>query len=119
MTYITWFVALALSGAPPAQAPSSAGQRFDYLVRADFFAGIAGDRARMKRAMDLCEKTLAENPAHPEALVWHGAGLFGQAGAAFQTGDPTTGRTLYDRGIEEMDRVIQDQCPRGLCEPPP
>jgi tetratricopeptide (TPR) repeat protein len=105
MTAIVLVLALATT---EWQAPqnTAAPQRFDYLVRADFFAGIAGDEARMKKAMDLCEKVLAENPNHAEALVWHGAGLFGQAGAAFQKGDPTNGRTLFDRGITEMNRAV-------------
>jgi len=59
-------------------------QRFDYLVRADFFAGIAGDEARMQKALDTCEHALAENPKNPEALVWHGAILL--AKRQFQPG---------------------------------
>ena len=73
ISFVAGVVALMLSAA---QAPAAGQQRFDYLVRADFFAGIAGDEARMKKAQDLCEKTLAEHPTHPEALVWHGAILF-------------------------------------------
>ena len=34
-------------------------QRFDNLVRSDFFAGYAGDRARLDRAMAFCEQALA------------------------------------------------------------
>src|SRR5262249_18418486 len=90
-------LALALTGRIHAQARPTA-ERFDYLVRADFFAGLAGDEARMKKAMDLCERTLAENPAHVEALVWHGAGLLAQSGSAFKKGDFGRGGMLWDRG---------------------
>lgn len=97
---------LALAALLLQNAPAAAPQRFDYLVRADFFAGLAGDEARMKRAIDLCEKTLAENPRHVEALVWHGAGLLGQARVAFQKGDMTTGGPLFDRAIKEMNEAM-------------
>jgi tetratricopeptide (TPR) repeat protein len=83
-----------------------ANQRFDYLVRADFFAGAAGDEARLTQAMELCERTLADNPRHPEAMVWHGAGLLVRAGQAFQKGDMATGGPLFDGGIKEMSEAV-------------
>ena len=49
--------------------------RFAELVRADFCAGMQGNRARFERAMQLCETTLAKNPEDAEAMVWHGSGL--------------------------------------------
>src|SRR5438132_5854906 len=76
---------------------------FDMLVRADFFAGFAGDEARLEKGMDACERTLAENPKHAEALVWHGSGLGFQAGMAFQKGDMKTGGELWARSMKEMD----------------
>ena len=59
-------------------------ERFDYLVRGDFFAGMAGNQARFDKAMKVCEDALAKNPDHAEALVWHGGGLIWRAGQAFQ-----------------------------------
>jgi tetratricopeptide (TPR) repeat protein len=102
MTLITWLLAFVLAAA---QAPS-APQRFDYLVRADFFAGIAGDEARLQRAIDLCERTLADNPKHAEALVWHGAALLARAGQAFAKGDAATGGPLFGRALKEMDDAV-------------
>jgi tetratricopeptide (TPR) repeat protein len=81
--------------------------RFDKVVRSDFFAGFAGDAARLQRAMDICERTLAENPQHAEALVWHGAGLGYQAGMAFQKGDGQRGMELWTRALIEMDRAVE------------
>jgi tetratricopeptide (TPR) repeat protein len=95
MTFITWLSLFLAAGQQP--------QRFDYLVRADFFAGLAGDEARMAKAQDLCERTLAGNPKHPEALVWHGAILFSKAGQAFQKGDLATGGFLLQTGLKEMN----------------
>jgi tetratricopeptide (TPR) repeat protein len=103
MTLITWLFALVLTAA---QATSAAPQRFDYLVRADFFAGIAGDEARLLRAIDLCERTLADNPKHAEALVWHGAALLARAGQAFAKGDGATGGPLFGRALKEMDDAV-------------
>jgi tetratricopeptide (TPR) repeat protein len=103
VSFVAGIVALVLSAA---QAPAAGRQRFDYLVRADFFAGVTGDEARMQKAQDLCERTLAENPKHAEALVWHGAILFAEAGQAFQKNDIAAGGQLFQRGIKEMNDAI-------------
>jgi tetratricopeptide (TPR) repeat protein len=100
---VTWLVALALAAS---QNPAAAPQRFDYLVRADFFAGVAGDEARLTRAIELCERTLEQNPKHPEALVWHGASVLVRAGQAFQKGDGATGGPLFERGLKEMHDAV-------------
>ena len=104
MQLATFVLALALAAGQTASQPPA--QRFDYLVRADFFAGAAGDEARLKKAMDLCERTLADNPKHAEALVWHGAALLVQSGRAFQTGDMGRGGQLWERGLKEMDDAV-------------
>jgi hypothetical protein len=86
------------------QAP--APERFDYVVRDDFFAGLRGDSARLARAMKVCEDLLAKNPKHAEALVWHGAALLIQAGQAFQRGEAETARALSNRGVGEMEAAV-------------
>lgn len=109
MAMINWLVnalvalLLAAGQAPPSAA---AATRFDYLVRADFFAGLAGDEARLQKMMDLCERTLADSPRHPEALVWHGAGTMARAAAAFRAGDAPNGRRLFDVALKEMDDAV-------------
>ena len=100
-TVLTWLVAAAVAFAA-AQDPPAKPQRFDYLVRADFFAAIGGDEARLQRVFDVCERTLAENPRHPEATVWHGAAVVARAVQAFQEGDAAKGRQLFERGVQEM-----------------
>jgi tetratricopeptide (TPR) repeat protein len=97
----TLVAALLLSGAPAAGAAPA--DRFDYLVRADFFAGIAGDRARLDRAMKVCEDALAADPRHAEAMVWHGAGLIVRDGHAAQAGEVEKAGPLTTRGLAEMD----------------
>jgi len=99
-----WLMTAILTSSPAQQ--ELANQRFDYLVRADFFAGFAGDEARLKKAMDACEQALADNPKHAEALVWHGGGLAFQAGTAFQKGDMKTGGELWQRGMDEMNAAV-------------
>lgn len=90
------------------QAPGPPSrERFDFLVRADFFAGYAGDQAALDRGMKVCEDTLAKNPNHAEALVWHGGGLVFNAGQAFQKADIRKGIELWDRGLKEMDRAVE------------
>jgi hypothetical protein len=90
----------------PAAGQSPAAERFDYVVRDDFFAGLRGDAARLARAMKVCEDLLAKNPRHAEALVWHGAALLIQAGQAFQRGDQDGARELSNRGAGEMEAAV-------------
>src|SRR5947207_6646490 len=107
MQLVTFVIALVVAAGQAAQQPPQAPvQRFDYLVRADFFAGTAGDEARLKKAIDLCERTLADNPRHAEAMVWHGAALLVQSGRAFQHGDMGSGGQLWDRGLKEMNAAV-------------
>jgi tetratricopeptide (TPR) repeat protein len=103
-TFLTWLVATALAFALAQEGPAKP-QRFDYLVRADFFAGVAGDDARLQRVMEVCEQALEKNPSHAEAHVWHGAGLLVRAGQAFQRGDMAAGGPLFDRGVAEMNEA--------------
>jgi tetratricopeptide (TPR) repeat protein len=100
---------------PPATQP--AHERFDNLVRDDFFSG---DKARFDRAMRLCDQALAKNPNDAQAMVWHGTGLltlsgedFQACGAAFGAGNPQLGIDLkkkaidlWIRGRKEMDNAV-------------
>jgi len=104
VTLLSLVVALFVQAAQP--SANAATQRFDYLVRADFFAGAAGDEARLQKAIDLCEKALADNPKHAEAMVWHGASILVRAGQAFQKGDTASGMQLFGRGVQEMGDAV-------------
>jgi len=86
---------------------SDSRERFDFLVRADFFAGFAGDQAALNKAMKVCEDRLAKDPKHAEALVWHGGGLVFLAGQAFTRSDIRTGNELWNKGLAEMDRAVE------------
>jgi hypothetical protein len=98
----------ALSVVSTQQTPSAPpATRFDFEVRADFFAGFAGDTARFERAMKRCEDALADNPKHAEAMVWHGAGLLGQGGMLMGKGDMPKGLELWKRGLDEMNRAVE------------
>ncbi len=100
---LVWVLALVLSVPQPSAQPA---ERFDMLVRTDFFAGFAGDRNRLAQGIAACEKVLAENPSHPEALVWHGSGLAFQAGIAFAAGQQAHGMDLWTSGMREVDRAV-------------
>ncbi len=82
-------------------------QRFDHLVRGEFFAGFAGNQEALDRAMKISEDKLKEDPNHAEALVWHGAGLFYQSGQLIRKNDFAKGMELYGRGIGEMNRAVE------------
>jgi len=89
-----------------ANRQSQETRRFDFLVRDDFFAGLAGDQERFNKAMKVCEEALAKNSKHAEAMVWHGAGVFTQAGLAFQKGDMRKGGELWQKGLDEMNAAV-------------
>jgi hypothetical protein len=97
---------LAVAVAPHAQTSGTAGERFDYAVRADFFAGFRGDAERLARGMKLCDDVLAANPDHADALVWHGAGLLCLAGAAAARLDVEPASARARRAREELDRAV-------------
>lgn len=81
-------------------------ERFDAIVRGDFFAGMMGDDARLDRGMKFCEEILSKNPKHAEALVWHGGGLLARASRAYARGDSRLGDGLWERGLKEMDEAV-------------
>ncbi len=88
-------------------APAQEQVRFDHKVREDFFAGFLGNSELLARGMAACEKVLAENPKHAEALVWHGSGLYYQGGQMSRGADAQKGMALIQQGIEEMDRAVE------------
>jgi tetratricopeptide (TPR) repeat protein len=74
---------------------------FDYFgVQRDMFAGLAGNLDALNRAMAACERTLAENPKHAQALVWHGIGTMAQAWR-----DPQQAPALTQKALAEMDEA--------------
>ena len=83
-----------------------AQERFDLQVRGYFFSGLGGNASALETGMKMCEEKLAADPKNAEALVWHGSGLYFQAGQAFRKGDQQTGMQLYVRGMKEMDDAV-------------
>jgi hypothetical protein len=96
----------ALGSAGQAQPTPSGAQRFDELVRADFFAGVAGDAAALDRAMRLIEATLDADPRRPDVLVWHGSGLMVRAAQAVEKGDIAAIERFWKRGLDEMNQAV-------------
>ncbi|MBM3813495.1 MAG: hypothetical protein FJW20_17875 [Acidimicrobiia bacterium] len=106
IVYFAIAAALGL-GAGMLTTAGKAQQRFDHVVRNDFFAGFAGDNQALARGMATCEKILAENPKHAEAMVWHGTGLFLQAGQLFMSGNSEKGMEIYTKAIAQMDEAVK------------
>jgi hypothetical protein len=96
----------ALGSAGQAQPTPPQAQRFHELVRADFFAGVAGDAAALDRAMRLIEATLEADPRRPDVLVWHGSGLIARAAQAIEKGDPSASDSFWKRGLQEMNDAV-------------
>lgn len=82
-------------------------ERFDHKVRELLFGGFSGNSEALAKGMAICEQTLQQNPKHAEAMVWHGAGLFFQAGQFFQQGEPQKGMDYSMRGLGEMDKAVE------------
>jgi tetratricopeptide (TPR) repeat protein len=87
-------------------ALARAQERFDLKVRKYFFSGFQGNDAALEKGMKMSEEALAADPKNAEALVWHGSGLYFQAGQFFQKGDQQKGMELWRRGLDEMDRAV-------------
>ena len=83
-----------------------AQQRFDTVVRNDFFAGFAGNREALDRGMKRCEEILAADSKQAEVMVWHGSGVFFRSGEAAKAGDYPKAVELYQRGLAEMDVAV-------------
>lgn len=83
----------------------NAQQRFDLIVRDDFFAGMFGDAARLDKGMRYTEEILRREPRHAQALVWHGSGMCTRAANAWTAGNDRLGRRLWKQGITEMNRA--------------
>ena len=114
LTVIALALALTLSRAQKADT------RLDMVIREDFFAGLGGDMARFDRAMKKCDEVLAKDPNNPQAMVWHGGGVYFQSGLAFRRCDTAAGIELNQRGLKEMasgvalaPESLQTRIPRG------
>jgi len=88
-----------------AQKPAGQPERFDLLVRDDFFAGMFGDETRLDRGMKYCEDILAKNPNHAQALVWHGGGLVTRASSVYARGETAAGDRMWQQGMAEINRA--------------
>ena len=89
--------------APKAQAPA---ERFDKLVREDFFAGFGGDEEALKRGLAKCDAVLQDTPKHAEALVWRGAARVFQASQLLSKQEMLAGMKLWSAGIRDMDEAV-------------
>jgi predicted Zn-dependent protease len=87
--------------------------RFDHQVRDLYFAGFAGSRESLEKAMTISEATLKADPGHAEALVWHGGGVFFQSGEKFRTGDMQAAMDMMNKGTAMMDRAVE-LAPRNI-----
>jgi tetratricopeptide (TPR) repeat protein len=83
-----------------------AQERFDIKVRNYFFTGFQGDETALEKGMKICEDELTKNPQNPEAMVWHGSGVYFRAGQAFRKGDRQKGMELWLKGLDEMDKGV-------------
>ena len=79
--------AVLIAASSQNQAPET---RLDLIVRADFFAGMFGDTARLDRGMryteDILRHSPRDHPRHAQALVWHGGGLCTRASNSWAAG---------------------------------
>lgn len=80
---------------------------FGNQVRNLYFKAIQGDAEAYTKVMELLEGKLAEEPDHPEALVYHGSLQLALSGNAFQKGDVERGQSLWTQGLQEMDRAVE------------
>ncbi len=89
------------------QAGAMPASKLAATVEEDFRAGMSGNQEAFDRAMKSTEELLAGNPAHAEALVWHGSGLVSKSGKAFMAGDFQQGSYFMDKGLAEMTKAVE------------
>lgn len=81
-------------------------ERFDMLVREDFFDGVfENDREAFDRAMNLCKTKLKEKPDDSEAMVWLGSGLLFESGSIDKAGNEKKAAEAWDQGITMMHKA--------------
>src|SRR5215831_1093081 len=99
---------VAAATAPGPEKPWRASpERFDKLVREDFFLGLKGDHEALDRGMTRCEEALGADPDNAGALVWHGVGLATRAGQALRAGRLPEAQELLGRAMIEAQRAIE------------
>jgi hypothetical protein len=96
----------AVGSARQVQPAQPQAPRFDELVRADFFAGVAGDAEALNRAVRLIDATLEAEPRRPDVLVWRGCASIARAAQAREKGDLAASEELWRRGLEEMNEAV-------------
>jgi tetratricopeptide (TPR) repeat protein len=99
-------VIVALVVAVPALV---AQERLDTTsMRNDFFAAIAGNRDAITRFLEKSKGLLQRHPDHPQALVWHGAGLLatGQPNPKSTPEEREAAIARFQSGVAEMDRAV-------------
>jgi hypothetical protein len=101
----TFSFALGVCTAPAARSQSSA-PRFDYQVRNDIFAGLAGNTEAMARGAATLNAVLREDPNHAEAMVWLGSVKAYESGQLFRKGDQQSGMALWNEGLALMSRAV-------------
>jgi tetratricopeptide (TPR) repeat protein len=88
------------------QAKQAPDRGFEFSIRGDFFAGLAGDPLAMERGMKACDDALARNPKDAQALAWQGGGLFFRSKESFLAGDRAKGMEMRDRGLKQMEDAV-------------
>jgi len=90
----------------PAPDPEAPGD-FGAEIRPVYFKAVQGDGEAMRQALEILEAKLADEPDHPEALVYHGSLQLARGAEAFARGVPDQGQELWTQGLEEMDRAVE------------
>jgi hypothetical protein len=76
-------------------------------IEQDFRTGLGGNQEAFDRAMKSTEELLVGNPAHAEALAYHGSGLVSKSGKAFMAGDFQQGGHFMEQGLGEMAKAVE------------
>ena len=90
-----------------ALAAVAAAQGFDFeRVRGDFFAGVAGDAAAMRRGMATAKAALDADPKNAQAMVIHGFGTVLSAVPEIQKGNMAAFPTMQ-LGFDQLDEAVR------------
>src|SRR5208282_5501858 len=103
---LSWASAVGAQGTAAKREKPVPDRSFEFSMRSDFFAGLAGNQQAMARALKACHEALERNPKDAQALAWHGGGLFFRSKELFVAGDRAKGMEMRDRGLKDMEDAV-------------
>jgi tetratricopeptide (TPR) repeat protein len=87
------------------EAGSNGYRAFEREVFADFVSAAQGDAEALERLVAICERAIAADAAHAEAIAWRGAAKLFEAGEASSNGDFRAAMAFTSASLADLARA--------------